>query len=137
MQTPVTEVKNLDDPGFSAVYTLDAAQAVIAAFEQYSRGNWNTWQYPTPANCPDLAWGQSGRTVSRGPFCAMLPKDMRYFPAGTPARCNRCDTLSPTPKGMLAHKHNERAWRFEDMAMLACGHLDGHYVYNSDLTAEQ
>ena len=66
----VTTVKNLDN-GTEQVYTIPAAQAVIAAFEQ-SHNNWNTWDYKSPDDHPALNYGVSGKTVSCGSFCAML-----------------------------------------------------------------
>jgi hypothetical protein len=49
-------------------YSLPAAVAVVAAFEQ-DRGNWNTWTYPTPENHPLFAVGKY--SVSCGDFSAM------------------------------------------------------------------
>ena len=64
----MTRVLNLDT-GKAQHFSISPHQAVIAAFEQ-SKGNWNTWTYPTPGTKSQL--GPSGRTVSCGSFCAML-----------------------------------------------------------------
>ena len=64
----MTRVLNLDT-GVTLNYSIPPQQAVVAAFEQ-ARGNWNTWAYP--ANHSKLRFGPSGKTVSCGPFCAML-----------------------------------------------------------------
>lgn len=46
-----TEVKRIRDNGnieTVATYSLPPAEAVVAAFRQ-SKGDFNTWDYPTPA----------------------------------------------------------------------------------------
>jgi len=63
--------------------------------------------------------------------------DERTFPKGTPTRCNRCNAVSPFPKAEgLAVRENSRAWRLQTMAVLDCGHMDAHWVYESDLSKE-
>lgn len=65
----MTRVKNLLT-GQIRVYDLPPAEAVVAAYEQ-GRGNYNTWQYPTPAEAA-VRYGPSGRTVFRGDWGALL-----------------------------------------------------------------
>jgi hypothetical protein len=52
-------------------YSLAPAEAVIAAYEQHDRGNYNTWTYLPPDKHPQLRYGKSGYTVHCGDFSAM------------------------------------------------------------------
>jgi len=58
----------------------------------------------------------------------------RTFSKGTPTHCNRCDAVSPFPKREgYAVRENGKVWRLQTMAVLDCGHMDAHWVYESDL----
>jgi hypothetical protein len=60
--------------------------------------------------------------------------ETRTFERGTPTRCNVCDEVSPFPKARgKAMRENSRAWRLQTMAVLECGHMDAHWVYDQDL----
>jgi hypothetical protein len=63
----MVKVENLST-GQVLEYTLSPAQAVVAAYEQ-SRGNWNTWSYPDPANHPQFEEGV--KTVRCGDWCVI------------------------------------------------------------------
>lgn len=45
--------------------TITPQQAVICAYEQFTKKNFNTWEYPSPDNHPLFQRGRSGRTF----FC--------------------------------------------------------------------
>ena len=68
-----------------------------------------------------------------------MNENERIFPAGTPVRCNRsCSMTSPAPREFRAIRENSNAWRIQDMFILEnCGHMDGHWVFNSDLEKTQ
>ena len=60
--------------------------------------------------------------------------DERTFPKGTPTRCNRCDQVSPFPKREgYAVRENSKVWRLQTFAVLDCGHMDCHWVFDADL----
>lgn len=59
--------------------------------------------------------------------------DLVEFPPGTVACCNRCQTLHPLPKSVTGRKVG-KAYRLE-MCMLACGHMDAHWVHPGDQEA--
>jgi len=59
--------------------------------------------------------------------------DTTRFSNGTIARCNRRGEPSPLPKDVEAIKENDKAWRIQTFATLACGHMDTHWVYIRDL----
>ena len=71
----------------------------------------------------------------------MLAEEMtneKIFPAGTPTRCNRvsCPGASspqPLPRDMRAWQENSKCWRLAEMCVLPCGHMDSHWVFESDL----
>jgi hypothetical protein len=57
---------------------------------------------------------------------------------GMIVRCNRCDEPSPFPKKQgRAIRENSRVWRLQTMAVLDCGHMDAHWVFDTDLKGEQ
>jgi hypothetical protein len=60
--------------------------------------------------------------------------DEKTFPARTTIRCNRCDEPGPAPREFHTKRHNRRSWRMSGMMTHpVCGHVDAHYVYDSDL----
>ena len=64
----MTKVLHLNT-GKHTTYSCSPEQAVVAAYEQ-SRGNHNTWQYPTFVNHPEARRGQY--SVSCGDFAALM-----------------------------------------------------------------
>jgi hypothetical protein len=67
----------------------------------------------------------------------IMPTEMRVFPAGTMARCNRCTTASAMPKESAGIRENERSFRLQTMMVLGCGHVDAHWVYVVDVDKEK
>jgi len=59
--------------------------------------------------------------------------DKTTFTTGTPARCNRCNALSPLPKDVDGIRENSKAYRLQGFATLDCGHMDCHWVYVADI----
>jgi len=59
--------------------------------------------------------------------------ELRTYPEGTPARCNRCDAQGALPKLCIGHRENERCWRLDTMCTLDCGHMDAHWIHDEDL----
>lgn len=58
----------------------------------------------------------------------------KNFETGTIIRCNRCNAWGPSPKSFRAVRENSNAWRIQSMmAHPRCGHLDAHWVFNSDI----
>lgn len=68
--TPSTRVLNLVTGQWGPYYTLEPAQAVVAAHEQQTRGNYNTWDYPEPQAHPEFT--QGSESVCCGDWAAML-----------------------------------------------------------------
>jgi hypothetical protein len=66
---PLTRVFNLAGNEVLG-YSLPPSQAVIAAYEQLTRGNMNTWAYPKPEDHPQFVRG--ARSVSCGDWAASL-----------------------------------------------------------------
>lgn len=64
-------------------------------------------------------------------------RSLRTFTSGTTATCNRCYAKSPLPKPCEGHYENARAYRLDTLCALACGHVDAHFVYLSDLPSQQ
>jgi hypothetical protein len=63
-----------------------------------------------------------------------MSNNERTYPKGTPTRCNRCNALSPFPKEEArAVRENSRVWRLQTSALLDCGHMDCHWVFDADL----
>lgn len=46
-----TKVLNLAT-GEEILYSIPPERAVVAAYEQFARKNWNTWGYPEPGDHP-------------------------------------------------------------------------------------
>ena len=63
----MTKVLNLATSEY-ITYSIPPEEAVVAAYEQ-SRGNWNTWQYPTFAEHLEARRGEY--SVSCGDFAAI------------------------------------------------------------------
>jgi len=63
----------------------------------------------------------------------------KMFPKGTVARCNRCHKTFTTPRPTMGVRENSQSWRLLEMMMAGCGHVDSHWVYESDqaVPAEQ
>ena len=64
-----TNVFNLNTGNYFP-YDLPPAEAVNAAYEQFTKKNMNTWTYPNAADV--VSYGPSNKTVSRGDFCAII-----------------------------------------------------------------
>ena len=63
--------------------------------------------------------------------------DEKTFPQGTPVRCNRSNQRSLFPKPeAFAVRENAHCWRVQTMAVLDCGHMDAHWIFDSDLEVE-
>ena len=62
-----------------------------------------------------------------------MTMETKTFPAGTMAKCNRCNQRCPLPKECKGHAENVRAFRLETMCTLDCGHMDAHWVLVSDV----
>ena len=61
---------------------------------------------------------------------------MTTYPAGIPARCNRCDKVFPLPKDRNGGGFNGNAARLQQMCLCPrCGQTDTHWIYASDLIA--
>jgi hypothetical protein len=64
--------------------------------------------------------------------------DETTFKSGTIGRCNRCSTKFVLPHDCRAVQENARTWRLLDMCLAdTCGHIDAHWVAQSDLEREQ
>jgi hypothetical protein len=61
----MTEVTNLAT-GETVVYALPPEQAVLHAYMQHTRGNWNWWEYPAM----NFVWGK--HSVAVGDWCALI-----------------------------------------------------------------
>ena len=59
--------------------------------------------------------------------------ETKEFPAGTVARCNRCNQPSLMPKASAGIRENAKTWRLQRMMTLGCGHCDAHWVHDIDL----
>jgi hypothetical protein len=58
----------------------------------------------------------------------------RTFIKGVPTRCNRCNEVHPFPKDSArAVRENSHCWRVQTMAVLDCGHMDAHWIFERDL----
>lgn len=68
--SPSTRVLNLATGQWGPYYTLDPRQAVVAAYEQQTRGNWNTWTYPSPEAHPEFTLAEV--SCCCGDWAAML-----------------------------------------------------------------
>lgn len=62
-----------------------------------------------------------------------MSENERMFSKGHVACCNRCDKRFVLPKEVRAVRDGERAWRIMDFVMAPCGHLDCHWLFESDL----
>ena len=59
--------------------------------------------------------------------------ESKTFTGKTRIRCNRCDAVGETTREFPAIRENDKAWRIQQMmAHPTCGHMDAHWVYNSD-----
>jgi hypothetical protein len=59
-------------------------------------------------------------------------KDEMIFEYGSKARCNRCNTLSEIGKDIRGTRENSKCYRLQGFTILACGHMDCHWVFVSD-----
>lgn len=55
----------------------------------------------------------------------------KTFPVGTIAKCNRCGQSHPLPKVCIGVQENASMYRLQTMATLDCGHMDAHWVKDS------
>lgn len=60
----------------------------------------------------------------------------KQFEEGTIIRCNRCNAAGPAPRGFRAIRENSWCWRMQDMMLHPCGHMDAHWIFDSDNRAK-
>lgn len=63
-------------------YSIPPEMAVVAAYEQYEKRNWNTWTYPAPVDHPEFRTGMI--SLSCGGYSALVELKAYYLkPTGS------------------------------------------------------
>lgn len=68
----MTTVKKGSDPRYMAIYSLPPDKAVVAAYEQEVKHNFQTWDYSEPDKHP--LFKRQGEWVTCGGFWAKVKK---------------------------------------------------------------